>query len=209
MVGSMVSKKRNGICFKTVSGESGDVNVQEADDWKIKLLQLIKSKNPKDIFNADETGLFYRCTPDKTLAYKGERCSGGKQSKERVTLLVGANMDGSEKLPLLMIGKSSNPRCFKNVKSKLVEYQANKKAWMTGEIFKNWLLKIDKIFCKQNRKVMLFIDNCTVHNYIPTMGNLEVLFFPSNMASVVQPMDQGIIKNFKHHYRTLLVQNLL
>jgi len=87
---------------------------------------------------------------DKTLAFKGERCSGGKQSKERVTLLVGANMDGSEKLPLLMIGKSSNPRCFKNVKSKPVEYQANKKAWMTGEVFKNWLLKIDKIFCKQN-----------------------------------------------------------
>ncbi|XP_050538284.1 tigger transposable element-derived protein 6-like [Daktulosphaira vitifoliae] len=41
------------------------------------------------------------------------------------------------------------------------------------------------------------------------MGNLEVLFFPPNMTSVVQPMDQGIIKNFKHHYRTLLVLNLL
>jgi hypothetical protein len=41
------------------------------------------------------------------------------------------------------------------------------------------------------------------------MGNLEVLFFPPNMTSVVQPMDQGIIKNVKHHYRTLLVQNLL
>ncbi|XP_025190990.1 tigger transposable element-derived protein 6-like [Melanaphis sacchari] len=29
------------------------------------------------------------------------------------------------------------------------------------------------------------------------------------MTSVVQPMDQGIIKNFKHHYRTPLVLNLL
>jgi hypothetical protein len=78
-------KERNGICFKIVSSESGDVNVQEADDWKIKLLQMIKSKNPKNICNAGKTGLFYRCTPDKTLAFKGERCSGGKQSKERVT----------------------------------------------------------------------------------------------------------------------------
>jgi hypothetical protein len=77
-----------------------------------------------------------------------------------------------------MIGKSSNPpRHFKNIKSKPVEYQANKKAWMTGKVFKNWLLKIDKIFCKPNRKVMLFIYNCTAHNYIPTMGNLEILFF--------------------------------
>jgi len=70
---------------------------------------MIKSKNPKDIFNADETGLFYRCTPDKTLAFKSERCSGGKKSKERITLLVGANnMDGSEKLPLSMIGILKN-----------------------------------------------------------------------------------------------------
>jgi len=29
------------------------------------------------------------------------------------------------------------------------------------------------------------------------------------MTSVVQPKDQGIIKNVKHHYHSLLVQNLL
>ena len=36
-------------------------------------------------------------------------------SKEHVILLVGANMDGSEKLPLLVIGKYINPRCFRGV----------------------------------------------------------------------------------------------
>lgn len=46
-------------------------------------------------------------------------------------------MDKLEKLALLIIGKSANPKCFKNVKSKLTEYQANKKAWMKGKIFKN------------------------------------------------------------------------
>jgi len=84
--------------LKTVSGESGDVNVQVADDWKIKLQQMKREKNPEDIFNADETGLFYR---SKTLAFKG-KC--GKQCKERITLLVGGNMDGSEKSPLSLIG---------------------------------------------------------------------------------------------------------
>ena len=43
-------------------------------------------------------------------------CHGVKLSKERVTVLVGANSDSSEKLPLLMIGKSAKPRCFKNIK---------------------------------------------------------------------------------------------
>lgn len=43
-------------------------------------------KHPKDIFNADETCLFNRCTTEeKTLALKRERwCSGGEQSKERI-----------------------------------------------------------------------------------------------------------------------------
>ena len=55
-----------------------------------------------------------------------------KNSKERIALLIGANTDGTEKLPLIMIGKSENPRCFKKVKTKPIEYKANKKTWMTG-----------------------------------------------------------------------------
>lgn len=66
--------------------------------------------------------------------FSGERCTSGKKSKERVTVLVGANMSGSEKLPLLVIGKSANPRAFKN-KEVPVAYKANKKAWMSGRIF--------------------------------------------------------------------------
>ncbi|XP_063230823.1 tigger transposable element-derived protein 4-like [Bacillus rossius redtenbacheri] len=152
---------------------------------------------------------FFKCTPDKTLAFKSEKCHGGKLSKERVTLLVGANMDGSEKLPLLKIGKSANPRCFKNVKSKPVDYVNSSNAWMTGDLFSKWLIKLDKKFIKEKRQVVLFIDNCTAHNTIPVLKCVKVVFFPANMTSVVQPMDQGIIKNLKHFYRTLLVENIL
>jgi hypothetical protein len=80
------------------------------------------------IYNADETGLFFRCLPAKTLALKGEACSGEKKSKERLSVLLGANADGSDKLPVLVIGKSKNPRCFKNVKQLPVQYTANAKA---------------------------------------------------------------------------------
>lgn len=41
------------------------------------------------------------------------------------------------------------------------------------------------------------------------MENVTVVFFPPNMTSVVQPMDQGVIKNLKHFYRCLVVQHLL
>ena len=60
----------------------------------------------KNIFNIDEFGLFFNLMPDKTYVLKGESCHGGIRSKQRLTVLVGANLDGTEKLPLLVIGKS-------------------------------------------------------------------------------------------------------
>jgi len=50
-------------------------------------------------------------------------------------------MDGSEKLEPLVIGKSKNPCCFKNVKRLPIIYEANKNAWMTSDIWKLWLKK--------------------------------------------------------------------
>ncbi|VDO24896.1 unnamed protein product [Heligmosomoides polygyrus] len=41
-------------------------------------------------------------------------------------------MSGTEKVPLLVIGKSRRPRCFKNVRLP-VDYEGNQRAWMTDE----------------------------------------------------------------------------
>lgn len=87
-------------------------------------------RNPykdEDIFNGDETGLFYKLTPEKTLQFKNEKCVGGKLSKVRLTVLVCANMTGTEKRKLLVIGKSTKPRCFKNVKNFLLITPRTKK----------------------------------------------------------------------------------
>lgn len=58
-----------------------------------------------EIFNADETELLYKMTPDKTLRVKEEKCSGWKMSKERSTVLVTVNLAGSFKSKLVVIGK--------------------------------------------------------------------------------------------------------
>lgn len=202
-------KKRNDVVFKAETGESGAVDQASAAEWMASLDLILEEYDARNIFNADETGLFFECMPDRTFAYKGDACFGGKKNKERVTVLVGANMDGSEKLPLLMIGKSANPHCFRNVKQKPIKYNNNKKSWMTGLLFEDWLLELDKHFTKQKRTILLFIDNCSAHNNIPALKNVKVLFFPPNMTSVVQPMDMGIIKNLKVFYRQKIVLHLL
>lgn len=152
---------------------------------------------------------FYKCLPDRTLTFKNEKCHGGKNSKERITVMLVANMDGSQKLKPLMIGKFSNPRCFKNVKSFRLMYRSNKKAWMTGVLFTEWLLCIDVDMKKANRKILMFVDNCTTHNNIPHFENIKIHFLPPNTTSTLQPLDQGIIKHFKTMYRKDIVREVL
>ena len=63
-----------------------------------------------DIFNADETGLYFRCFSDKGYSLRGDDLPGGKKAKDRVTVMLCTNISGSEKIPLLVIGKSKRPR---------------------------------------------------------------------------------------------------
>ncbi|GFO43402.1 1-phosphatidylinositol 4,5-bisphosphate phosphodiesterase gamma-1-like [Plakobranchus ocellatus] len=128
-------KKRHHIVFKTLCGESSSVDDASLNQWQDNVLKKTLSKyEPFDVYNADETGLFWRLLPNKTWILRA-RSHGGKAPKDRITVLTCANMDGSHKLPLLVIGKFKTPRCFKGVCKLPVCYQSNSKAWMTAAIF--------------------------------------------------------------------------
>ena len=200
-------KERNGITFKKVCGEAKSVDTASTDmtEWEQRLRRLLDQYTPDDIYNAEETGVFYRLLPDKTLEYKIVDCHGGKKSKERLTALVCANMSGNDKLPLLIIGKSANPRCFKNKKTLPTPYTSNKKAWMTSEIFIDWLKKLDQKLQRQKRKIAMVIDNCPAHPQVRGLKCIELIFLPPNTTSKTQPMDQGVIQNFKTHYRKRVI----
>ncbi|CAI6377520.1 unnamed protein product [Macrosiphum euphorbiae] len=109
-------------------------------------------------------------------------------------------MTGSYKQKLLVIGKSKTPRCFKNVKNLTVDYKSNKKAWMTGDIFSDWLKEWDKQLAKEKRHILLTVDNCPAHPPVQTEF-IKLVFLPPNTTSVLQPMDQGIIKALKVKFR--------
>jgi hypothetical protein len=68
-------KKRHNIVWNGVCGESKDVDESVVSEYKPKLLELISPCEPKNIYNADETGLFFRALPTKSLAVKGEKCT--------------------------------------------------------------------------------------------------------------------------------------
>lgn len=202
-------KQRHGYQWRSIIGESKSVPQQAVADWKATTLtNILQEYSPDDVFNADETGLFWRMEPKKSFVLKGETCSGGKQSKERVTVLPCANMSGSEKLPLLVIGKFEKPRCFKGITTDRLptEYKHNNKAWMTRDVFTPWVKKLDSKMTTRGRKIALVLDNCTAHPDVQGLRSVKLVFLPPNTTSLTQPMDQGIIQNLKVHYRHLYVK---
>ncbi|XP_053381941.1 tigger transposable element-derived protein 4-like [Mercenaria mercenaria] len=114
-------------------------------------------------------------------------------------------MSGTEKLPMFVIGKSAQPCCFKNVKSLPTTYKANKNAWMTSEIFTERVRKLDSDMTRNQRSIMLIVDNCPAHPKINGLKSVKLVFLPPNSTSVTQPMDQGVIRNLKVHYRKQVI----
>nr|XP_050023826.1 tigger transposable element-derived protein 4-like [Dermacentor andersoni] len=92
-------KERHGIVYKNVVGEAASLDTQAKQQWlQTKLPSVLERYAEKDIYNCDETALFFQMLPSKTHALKGDRCPGGKHSKLRVTVLLCVSMDGSHRL---------------------------------------------------------------------------------------------------------------
>lgn len=202
-------KKRHSISFKIASGESAAVDLNVVNEFKERLSILLQGYAEDDIYNMDETGLFYRMLPNKTMDFKKTDCHGGKQAKERMTVVVCTNMSGNDKRKLLVIGKSNKPRALKNSVSLPVTYKGNSKAWMTSAIFKDWIVEFDNEMNRKSRKVILFVDNCPSHPHIPNLSSISLIFLPPNTTAAIQPCDQGIIYSLKANYRKRLLCHLI
>jgi len=205
-------KKRHGLKWKCLAGDSAGAKLTVAREWMQQYCkQILSEYDASDIFNGDETGLLYRCFPGKSMVFDNDNCKNGKRAKDRITIMLCCNMSGSELLKPLVIGYSQKPRCFKHVKSLPVEYHWNKKAWMTTRIFEKWIIELDDKFQKENRQVAFFFDNCSAHSKQIQchLSSITLHFFPPNLTSVLQPMDLGIIRSVKAHYRNEIVLNLI
>ena len=64
-------KARHGIKIRNICGEAATTNHEMVTNWQTHTMpNLITAYASRDIFNADETGLFWRLLPDKTLHFK-------------------------------------------------------------------------------------------------------------------------------------------
>lgn len=62
-------KKRNGLRRRKLHGESSSAPLETLPQERKKLQQILRRYSLDDVYNADETGLFFRMTPNETLAH--------------------------------------------------------------------------------------------------------------------------------------------
>ena len=211
-------KQQHGIKQVSIRGEQRSADEEAAESYPGVLRELLLNEGPslEQVYNCDETGLYYKMLPDKTLAQKSDdkKTLGFKQSKDRVTVLLCCNKTGNHKLMPLVIGKFGKPRCFHhiNINSLPAKYSFSKNAWMTTTIFEEWFHKefvpsVRKHLRRNKKegKAILLMDHCPAHPGIDSLTStdkkIRAVFLPKNTTSKIQPLDQGIIAAFKRNYR--------
>lgn len=106
--------------------------------------------------------------------------------------------------PLWIIGNVNKPWAFSQAHIEPynlgIQWQSNKKAWMTADIFIEWLRAFD--IQMSGRNVLLLLDNFSAHQSAVDQINSElkhitIIWLPPNSTTKYQPLDQGTIRAWK------------
>lgn len=154
-------QNRHDLKFRRVHGEALSADVDALNKAIPEIRAKISKYSRRDVWNADEFGLFYRQPPGWTLSKTP--VSGHKQDKTRITCLACCNWDGSEKFPLMVIGRANRPRPFgkKSGQELGFDYHHNKKAWMNQVLFLRGCIVLTSIF-RESRAERLFFSSTIV-----------------------------------------------
>ena len=141
----------------------------ELEEWKeTVLIPTLEGYSPSNIYNGDETALFYKSLPHRIYCHADDKPSGSAKCKDRLTLVIITKMDGSNHRKLSVKGKAKTPCCLQKkykmqVKDMAVDWYASKNAWMTGDIHHRITTKFNTQERVAGRHVLYICDNASSH----------------------------------------------
>ncbi|XP_052902129.1 jerky protein homolog-like [Anopheles moucheti] len=207
-------KQRYGIAGVYTHSKAKAGSSSSADKFCYQFQQVIQNEEwlPDQIYNVDETGLYWNSLPSKTG-------TDTNVTNERITILCCTNATGTHKLDLTIIAKSKHPWNPKDEEfpQTAVNYYEAKGGWASKEIFQHWFQYkwIPEVRAYLTAKILplraiLLLDTAPCHITDSALrsedGCMIVRFMPTDVANLVQPMQQGIISLLKWNYRTDLLK---
>ena len=112
--------------------------------------------------------MFYKSLPHRTYCHVDDKPAGSTKCKDRLTLLIITNTDGSDHRKLSVISKAKNPHCLQKkykmtVNDMAVDWYASKNAWVTGDIHHSIMTKFNNQMRKAGHHVLYVCDNASSH----------------------------------------------
>ncbi|KAK1935041.1 Tigger transposable element-derived protein 6 [Phytophthora citrophthora] len=178
-----------------------------------QIQEMLRDYVPSDIYTVDETGLFYRASPNKLV--QGDEAQSMLADEARLTVLLAVNADASDLMEPYIIGNVVPPKNIKmaSISQLGYHYVCSSKARMTVFIFQQWLRDFNARMASAHRNVVLLMDNAPSHVMgCVALSNVRVVMFAPHLGMKVQPMRGGILASFKGKYRlkhlTLAIDHL-
>ena len=202
-------KSRNQAAADIFKAEFHDYMQEEGYRWE-------------NVYNAETTGLLWKAVPETTLLSEKIKSSKSEKHKDQFTTFLCSNATGSHKLPVLTICAIQDPpstQCF-SARVLSIMHRTNTNPIMDSNIFNEWF---NKCFLKsvterqhKNRyreKTLLLLHNSGrdhENRIIRTKDEfVKIMYFSSDIAPLIQPMNRGIIACFKRMFRIELLESLM
>ena len=108
----------NGMASVALHGEAGSVDDEAITEGLAEIRKACLEYEMANIFNVDETSIFYKLLPNRTYLSTAEnrktaRGTKGMKAKDRLSAYMATNATDTAKVPMSIIGKSKNPHCFR------------------------------------------------------------------------------------------------
>ncbi|XP_004697687.1 jerky protein homolog [Echinops telfairi] len=201
-------KARHGIKKLDAACEKQAVNRQAAEQFCGFFQGLVAEHglSPEQLYDAEETGLLWHCLSHP--APEGHPAPGLQQGRDRLTVLLCANAAGSHKVKPLVVGKCRGPRALQGLQHLPVAYRAQgHHGWVDKEIFADWFHHVfvpsvhehfRTVGLPSDGKAILLLDNSQAHPPEAALvsDNIFTIFLPAGVASLIQPMHQGVRRAF-------------
>ncbi|XP_071987867.1 tigger transposable element-derived protein 4-like [Engystomops pustulosus] len=197
-------RTRHNIRLHPMSGASVEMRDEDGAAWKDWLQGVTGGYADCDIYNVEATGLFYKAIPDATLPVRSAQCKGGIWAEQRLTVVLCANLCGHKEEPLVIHAGSG---CAHRTEVLGIWQHGHRKAWMTPEIYRSWIERLNEKMRLQERRILLFVD--APSHCAENTSHVEVKLLPPCDTSWSPPMQEGVIRAFKVHYRKILLRSLL